>query len=367
MTTSTIIKKTLKWASVAVLFVVVLELCARLDDLLTWGAPFTANYTSEILRVADQYGFHNRPNAKFQKWQINAFGFRGPEITKEKPAGVTRVIIVGASETFGLHESENMEFPAQMQIILDSLYPGQFEVVNAACVGMTPPRIRHYFESWLEQFQPDVVMYYPSPAFYLDNDVPPDSADWEKLSAWRPAHEWRLVGKAKIVLKSFIPMSWQIPLQKLEMDRLRKNHPKDWVFQHIPSDRIVTFHRHLKELVGVVEAAGTRFILSTHVSRFGDSLTTVDERHLLGANRFYPRASEQALLEVDSAANQAVREVAQEMDVPLVEMTDHVPPKGEYFADASHFTDEGARLTAKAFVDVLLNVVRRHGTAIVDQ
>ena len=185
--------KTLKWIVVAFLFVAVLEVCARIDDLVTWGAPFMANYTHETLRVADKYGFHNRPNAKFQKWEINRFGFRGPNISREKPAGVTRVFIVGASEAFGLHESQDMDFPSQMQVMLDSLRPGQFEIVNAACVGMTPPRIRHYYQTWLSQFDPDVVMYYPSPAFYLDNDIPPDSSDWDYISTWRPQKEWRLV------------------------------------------------------------------------------------------------------------------------------------------------------------------------------
>jgi hypothetical protein len=162
-------------------------------------------------------------------------------------------------------------------------------------------------------------------------------------------------------------MSWQIPVQKLELDRLREGQPKDWVFEHVPPDRMNTLHRHLKELVGVVEASGTRIILSTHVSRFGDSLTTADERHLLGANRFYPRASEEALLEVDSAANKAIRQVAQEMNVPLVEMTAQIPPSDKYFADASHFTDEGAHRAAQAFVDVLLHALHREDAAIVDQ
>jgi hypothetical protein len=276
--------------------------------------------------------------------------------------------MVGASETFGLHESQDMDFPSQMQTILDSLYPGKYEIVNAACVGMTPPRIGHYFESWLVQFDPDIVVYYPSPSLYLDNNTPPDSANWKQLSAWRPSREWRLAGKAKIVLKGFIPMSWQIPVQKYQMTRLRADRPEGWVFEQVPEQRIATLYRHVKELVGIVKADNVRVILSTHVSRFGDSLTTADERHLLGANRFYPRASTKALLEVDSVGNIAIREVAQEMGVPLVEMTDYILPRDEYFADASHFTDQGARNAAEAFVNKLVDMTGIPDTATtVDQ
>ena len=94
---------------------------SRVDDYFTWGAPVFANYTHDELRIGDSLGFHNRPNAKFQKWEINSHGFRSPETTREKPDSVIRVIMTGASETFGLLESPGMEYSAQMQSILQSL------------------------------------------------------------------------------------------------------------------------------------------------------------------------------------------------------------------------------------------------------
>jgi hypothetical protein len=158
----------------AAIFVLTLELCARVDDWVRWDAPILGHYSQALLTVTDQHGRHSRPGARFQKWQINSHGFRGPEITLEKPAGVVRVVVAGASEAFGLHESPGMEFPAQLQTLLDSKAPGRYQVLNAACPGMTPARIAKYFDSWVTRFEPDVLVFYPTPAFYLDINPPPD-------------------------------------------------------------------------------------------------------------------------------------------------------------------------------------------------
>ena len=117
-------------------------------------------YTT-LFRSVDTNGFHSKPNAKYQKWSINSFGFRGKGITKEKPDDIIRVITIGASETFGLYESENMEFPAQIQTILDENKPNRYQVLNAAHAGMSIPRIIEYYKSWLKQFNADIIIYYP--------------------------------------------------------------------------------------------------------------------------------------------------------------------------------------------------------------
>ena len=105
----------LRWGGCALLFVLVLEACARLDVFVTWGAPLWGGYTEALLTVTDDHGTDTRPGASFEKWRINRHGFRGPEITVEKPPGVTRVVVAGSSEAFGVYEGEDMEFPAQMR------------------------------------------------------------------------------------------------------------------------------------------------------------------------------------------------------------------------------------------------------------
>src|SRR5205085_7947430 len=129
-----------------ILVLLSLETAARAQDTLRWRAPFFGEYNEEMLFVSDSLGYHLRPNGRFREWRIDSLGFRSPEVTKAKPPGVTRVIAVGASETFGLYEEAGKEWPAQLQTLLDSAMPGRYQVLNAAIPGISPDRITDYFK-----------------------------------------------------------------------------------------------------------------------------------------------------------------------------------------------------------------------------
>ncbi len=46
-------------------------------------------------------GWKNRPLYTQQEFHLNALGFRGPNITRHKPAVTIRIICIGDSRTFG--------------------------------------------------------------------------------------------------------------------------------------------------------------------------------------------------------------------------------------------------------------------------
>src|SRR5271168_4781679 len=78
----------------------VLELCTRFDDLVSFGAPIWQVYSSNNLFEYDSFGKRGRPNASYKKWRLNTLGFRGPELQKDR----FRIVCLGESETFGLYE-----------------------------------------------------------------------------------------------------------------------------------------------------------------------------------------------------------------------------------------------------------------------
>ena len=95
----------------AVIFIVTIETMARIEGKIKWGADILTNYSSDNLKVSDQYGVHNRFNTKFEKWEINKYGFRGPDIEKNKSNQQIRIMFLGASETFGLYEQKEAAYP----------------------------------------------------------------------------------------------------------------------------------------------------------------------------------------------------------------------------------------------------------------
>ena len=356
-----LIQGVVKWGLLAAVFVVVLELCARVDDWLAWRAPLWGHYSPALLTVNDEFGIHSRPAAQFEKWKLNAYGFRGPEITEEKPAGVIRVVVIGASETFGLYESPGKEYPAQMQQMLDAARPGRYQVLNAGCAGMTLPRFRHYFGVWIRRFAPDVVIIYPTPASYVA-DTPPKS---EFQVGGAPEKELpeslRLAGKTKILFKRFIPASIQRYVRERQLDRVIRRRGSGWQWSAAPPERPKLFRRYLTELIDTVEKAGVRVVLATHANRFPrdrGAWRVVDRAQMAAWRESYPRASAACLLDMETQGNRVVRELAAPRGIPVADVAAAVPRKPENFADFAHFTDRGARLAARAFVDAVLALER---------
>lgn len=91
-------------------------------------------------------------------------------MTRLPREGVTRVMLLGASELFGLYENPGNKLSDQLQEML----PDGYEVINASLFGMSLPRIKQLYQSYLRQFQPRISVVYPNPMFYLERRPPSD-------------------------------------------------------------------------------------------------------------------------------------------------------------------------------------------------
>jgi len=356
MQSNHIVKKILKACGVALLFLFVLELCARTDDWIKWDAPFLENYTYENLRIADSLGFHNRPNARFEKWRINSHGFRGPDITMKKPDSLMRIVVAGASETFGMFESPGMDYPSQMQSMLDSIRPGHYQVINAGCAGMSPPRIKDYYQKWISRFDPDIIAYYPSPGFYLDIEPPSTEPNKAALDLWHPSQMPRIYNKARIVLKQFIPKQIQAHYKNWKRESIVKAHPYGWVFETPPPERLSVYRQHLSTLIGMLQSDSVEVIAATHASRLGDSLTEIDQYHLTNWNAIWPRGSKRCYMLMEKEGNNVIRNLGNELGISIVDLDSAVPASDTNFHDIGHFRNAGASIVAREFVKEILKL-----------
>lgn len=279
-------RRTVRYIFSLVFIFLVLELCARTDDWLKWNAPFWSSYSHSMLVVQDEMGTHGRPNARFEKWRLNSVGFRGPEVTIDKPPGIIRVAVAGASETFGLYESEDKEFPAQMQAILDQVSPHRYQILNVAAAGMTPPRIRHYFDVWLMHFRPDILVFYPTPSFYLDGEPISNKFARPSKAEHAPWFSLRLLNKIFAAAKNFVPGSIQAHVKVYAIRAEVGKHPINWVWTAVPEERVELFREHLKDLITDVHSKGVKVIVLTHANRFAKALTNEDRQNLVSWRRF---------------------------------------------------------------------------------
>jgi lysophospholipase L1-like esterase len=130
-------------------------------------------------------------------YRINGVGLRGPEITRQKPPQVCRVLLLGDSVTFGFGVSYEQTFAAQLQARLSPqgacgtgfqpVEPGlqaratpRVEVLNAAAGGYNTYNERVFYETRGHLFQPDLVLLMVCP-----NDVDNPLFHFEYNSAAR--------------------------------------------------------------------------------------------------------------------------------------------------------------------------------------
>jgi hypothetical protein len=361
----------LRGLSLAIVFLAGLEGAVRLHDTVRWHAPLIGPYSHAQLLLVDSLGVRNRPGSRFEKWSVNNEGFRGPEISRAPGPNVIRVGVLGASETFGLFESEGSEYPARLGTLLDSIVPGRYEVVNLAIPGMGIPAMASYYTDFVARIEPDVVLIYPSPSFYLSEE-PPRSVD---LSAQPPIRaearqgagatlalglqSFRFVPKGRSAVKRAVPLRWQRAVKEWKVKGVRSTHAADWVWHAVPEERMALFQDHLDKLVQTISGDGVHVILVTHTNRFRknhQSLTSEDRYHLAAIVALFPRATPDVVTDVDSAANEAIRAVARKHGIRVIEAEDRIPPSGEYFGDYAHFTDAGAA----AMAGILANGVVAH-------
>ncbi len=170
------------WAGLV--FLLVLEACTRLEQWWVYGVSPLRLYDYDVmLYTRTAVGIAGRPNARYEKWTLNSLGMRGPEVALKKPQGTVRILCMGASETFGLHETADHEWPRRLERHLRaSGIP--VEVINASLVAMSPVLQVRHFEYALREFNPDTVLLMLNYPYFAGRDVPNIHDPKTALHAW---------------------------------------------------------------------------------------------------------------------------------------------------------------------------------------
>jgi hypothetical protein len=195
MKTPLTLRKTAAFAGVAFAFVVLLSTLA--GEALVRSLKPQMTYSRLQVMVGDQYvpgdfiPFTLKANYRARMPSMespghmvsvstNDLGLRGAEISEKKPPGVTRILVLGDSYTFGLYCEDHETYPA----VLERLYAAErspVQVINAGyAAGASPDE----YYAWLMRrglsFQPDVVVY----GFFVGNDIAGINAGgWSELDA----------------------------------------------------------------------------------------------------------------------------------------------------------------------------------------
>lgn len=349
--------------ALAALFLGTAEVTARVTDWLRDGTPLTAtpNFDRD-LTVFDGRSVRGRPSGRYQHWRLNAYGFRGPgrmaAVPDNGPRRRMRVMTLGGSETLGLYERDDREYPAQLR---DSLAADGVEVVNAGIANLPLRGVISFWAAWGARFRPAVVTVYAAPTFYLGDTLP----DWRRRGPPSPEAPGavppsrfvpRLLGRVQDQTRG---LTWINHWRHARTLRARTaGHPAGWFLPDVPAARVAAYTADLDSLVTAVRATGAVPLLIVPASPFTLPLRPADAPWVGAALLRTPRVRPEGFVRFTAAAADSVRAVAARRGVPLVDLGQSLTGRRALFADAVHYNDAGAAAVATRLAPALRAIVR---------
>jgi len=343
-------------AAIVILFFIVAEFIARLDDRLFVGESFYSSPNFDTnLKINDNNNVRGKAFGKFRNCKLNGYGFRSPELDPIPSSKKKRIMVIGASEAFGGCDLDKVEFPAQLQSFLD--HHGKYEVINASIVGMSLWSTTSYWENWASRFRPDIVIVYANPLFYLRNDPIPaaDAIPTGTVVAENPIRfESRLLFRLHGLFH--FPDWINIWRKKKQLAELRKGKSDSWFFSSVPQDRCIAFREDVSKLAESIRKKNVKAIFVTHAIKATTADRADDRLAFLGMLYFYPKSSEEVLIRFNLETNRMILEYAQEKGFSVIDAAKQLNNRRELFDDLVHFNKEGAEMMARLISDHIAQI-----------
>ncbi len=251
---------------------------------------------------------------------FNSRGYRGKEISTEKKPGEFRIFAIGDSNTLGWFGDDGPNWPMYLQELL-ATRDHRLTVVNAGVYGYSSFQGLRRFKEALS-FQPDMVLI----SFGCNDAMRVTESD--KTFASHKVREPRLdtiLHKFRLgqLLLAFSDkaLSWQKP-------RL------------VPRVDLKEYKNNLTEIIRLSKERKIKAVLLT--------------RPFIG-----PSPNESWWKNFAPTYNAATQEVAKENGIPVIDVYSYFADEKRYFADESHFNEQGYRLMARIIYDRIMSLIDR--------
>jgi hypothetical protein len=284
----------------------------------------------------------------------NSLGFRGPEITEQKPSGVFRILCLGGSSTYGHGPTSNeTTWPYRLQTHLSNVRPDlEIEVINGGCQGFTSYESLANYAFRGVVMEPDLVIVYHAindmrGALY--DNVQADNT--HRRAVFKRYHQtfldesWTYM-TLRAYLTDYADAQKDLGNYVIADYDERKNKDK---FRWTTDKGFDNFERNLKSIVDLAHANGAQVVLGTQ----GIKEATLNK----------VRSKPQQMRGFHNA-NRIVSEVAQETGAILADFGPSLTQEGldriankekpELFTNDVHVTNFGANRIAQEFAKVIL-------------
>ena len=298
--------------------------------------------------------------------------------TAGKPAGTTRLFFLGGSTTECLLLPEEKTFAALVEDKLTRAFPGKrFESINQGISGYLAADSLAVLLYKVLYYQPDTVIvmhgindmrYGLTPSYdpvrrrgydkylYRLNYREPLSASVSgilKHSLFFTLIKWRIWNR-------FFPPEperFKTVFEDLQEKRLRRRQIP-FTEPH-PSKGLEDFLKNLREMIWVCRGHGVRLLLMTEPSIYTPSVQPEIEKQLwMGLIQRVPppvNLPSPFFYKEMSRFNDALRKLAKEEGVELIDLEKSIPKTAGYFYDDAHFKELGAAKAAEVIAGYLIS------------
>ena len=329
---------------------------------------FTISQSESGFRYSPHHylGYIPTPNLVSGENRNNALGFRGEDISADKPEGVYRIVAVGGSTTYSVDvEDYRDSYPHQLG---DYLRDGGFdhvEVINAGAGSYTSYQNFMNIQFRVLPLQPDLIIdyqgyndihariVYPYSDYRGDNSgyIAPFVTDTIMPDILEYSTALRIIGIRANLTKPHSALEWH--RFKLSTSSRRDDFFSQWRTGAYPSGIFA-------------EASAMDMLLNNppiHLERNLESMVALANQHHVGlllvtfatSTEFNlpPVASEEYIFALKQH-NDLARAVAERSDTPLFDLASVFPDDRSLFTDGRHMTVEGNRIRAQLIGDFII-------------
>ena len=303
----------------------------------------------------------------------NAFGWRGPELTLAKPPQTVRLAFVGASTTvssFGASFSHPELIAHWLNLWGAQQRPAiRFEAINAGRMGIDSNSIAAIVRQEVVSLAPDMVIYYeganqfsPGKALKLPATLPPSPRStfptrWQledySVLARRALTASQLIrnGDGAETRKPDYGTVWPGDVNEQAPDVSRGNLPIDL-------DIVV---RNFDAMRAELAASGSEFAVSSFIWMVYPGMV-LDLRSHLNLYRYlndsYWPASYAHLRRMADFQNRVFVRYAKLHGLEFLDVAKGFPQDPDLFNDAIHMSEDGLRLQAWHYLQILVPIVQ---------
>jgi lysophospholipase L1-like esterase len=301
---------------------------------------------------------------------INSRGFRGGEIDETKKPGVTRIITLGSSSTFGYYDRDNETYPYYLEQILNksSEVTGRFEVINLGIPHLRSEEILSLFQAEAIPLRPDVVTFYEgvndaargNPSVN-EGDDRRDPGQRPKQSATTPVKAFYGIVRDHLVTVAFI-------------DSIRQNMIAEPTFNRGEVERHMTgtsehFIENIDKLYRECQQRGIIFVAlkqqaKSHLVKDADmkGVTYAQEVHMVKDKLEKEGAIKVRELHLlaHSTLTTDLEQWATSNHVPFVNIQKALDQDRDVLMSWVHLSPRGNRMIANALAEEIIRVVGHH-------